>query len=34
MKTEETSIVLKLWDRWTSYDVIKNQMITTNAVLK
>ena len=29
MKTEQTTIVYVQWDRWTSYDVIKHNMITT-----
>ena len=34
MKTEQTAIVYAKWDRWTSYDVIKHQMITTDIKLK
>ena len=34
MKTEQTTIVYSQWDRWTSYDVIKRQMITTDVILK
>ena len=30
MKTEQTTIVYTQWDRWTSYDVIKHHMITTD----
>ena len=33
MKTEQT-IVYAQWDRWTSYDVIKHHMITTDVMLK
>ena len=33
MKTEQT-IVYTQWDRWTSYDVIKHYMITTDVMLK
>ena len=32
MKTEQ--IVYAQWDRWTSYDVIKHHMITTDVTLK
>ena len=34
MKTEQTTNVYAQWDRWTSYDVIRHQMITTNVTLK
>ena len=34
MKTEETTIIYAQWDRWTSYDVVKHQMITTDVTLK
>ena len=34
MKVEQTTIVYAQWDRWTSYDVIKDQMITTEVILK
>ena len=34
MKTEQTTIVYAQWDRWTSYDVIKHQMITSHVTLK
>ena len=34
MKTEQTKIVYTKWDRWTSYDVIKHHMITTDVTLK
>ena len=34
MKTEQTKIVYKQWNRWTSYDVIKHHMITTDGTLK
>ena len=34
MKTEQTKIVYAQWDRWISYDVIKNHMITTDVMLK
>ena len=34
MKTDQTAIVYAQWDRWTSYDVIKYQMITTDVTLK
>ena len=30
MKTEQTTIVYAQWDRWTSCDVIKHNMITTD----
>ena len=33
-KTEQTEIVYAQWDRWTSYDVIKHHMITTDVTLK
>ena len=32
MKTEQTTTVYAQWNRWTSYDVIKQQMITTDAI--
>ena len=32
MKTEQTTIVYTQWDRWTSYDVIKHHMITTDVI--
>ena len=34
MKTDQTAIVYAQWDRWTSYDEIKYQMITTDVTLK
>ena len=34
MKTEQTKIVYTHWNRWTSYDVIKHDMITTDVILK
>ena len=34
MKTEQTTIVCTQWDRWTSYDMIKHHMITTDVRLK
>ena len=34
MKTEQTTIVYAQWDRWTSYDVIKHHMITTDVTIK
>ena len=34
MKVEQTTIVYAQWDRWTSYDVIKDQMITIEVILK
>ena len=34
MNTEQTKIVHAHWDRWTSYDVIKHHMITTDVTLK
>ena len=34
MKTEQTKIAYAQWDRWTLYDVIKHQMITTDVTLK
>ena len=34
MKTEQTTIVYAQWDRWTSYDMIKHHMITTDVILK
>ena len=33
MKTEQTTVVYAGWDRWTSYDVIKHNMITTDITL-
>ena len=32
MKTEQTTTVYAQWNRWTSYDVIKQQMITTDVI--
>ena len=32
MKTEQTTIVYVQWDRWTSCDVIKRHMITTDVL--
>ena len=32
MKTEQTTVVYAQWDRWTSYDVIKRHMITTDVL--
>ena len=34
MKTEQTTIEYAQWDRWTSHDVIKHHMITTDAISK
>ena len=34
MKNEQTTIVYAQWDRWTSYDVIKHYVRTTNVILK
>ena len=34
MKTEQTTIVYTQWHGWTSYDVIKQHMITTDVTLK
>ena len=34
MKTEQTAIVYAQWDRWTSLDVLKHYMITTDVMLK
>ena len=34
MKAEQTTIVYAQWDRCTSYDVIKHDMITTDVTLK
>ena len=34
MKTEQTAIVYAQWDRWTSHDVLKHYMITTDVMLK
>ena len=34
MKAEQTTIVYAKWDRWTSYYVIKDQMITIEVILK
>ena len=34
METEKMTIVCAQWDRWTSYDVIKHHMITTDVILK
>ena len=34
MKTEQTTVVYAQWDRWTSYEMIKHNMITTDVTLK
>ena len=34
MKTEQTTFVYAQWDRWTSYDMIKHRMMTTDVTLK
>ena len=34
MKIEQTTIEYAQLDRWTSYDVIKHHMITTDAISK
>ena len=34
LKTEQTTIVYAQCDRWTSYDVIKYHMITTDVIGK
>ena len=34
MKTVETKSAYTQWDGWTSYDVIKHHMITTDITLK
>ena len=34
MKTEQMTIVYAQWDRWTSYDVTKHHMITTDVISK
>ena len=34
MKTEQTAILYAQWDRWTSYDMIKHYMKTTDVILK
>ena len=34
MKTEQTMIVYGQCNRWTSYDVIKHHVITTDDILK
>ena len=33
MKIEQKTIVYAQWDRWTSYDVIKHHMISTDVIL-
>ena len=33
MKTEQTTILYVQWDRWTSYDVMKHYMTTTDVIL-
>ena len=30
MKTEQTTMVYTQWDSWTSYDVIKHHVVTTD----
>ena len=34
MKNEQTTIVYAQWNRWTSFDVMKHHMITTDVILK
>ena len=34
MKTEQTAIVYALWNRWASSDVLKDLMITTDAIIR
>ena len=34
LKTEETIIVYAQWNRWTSYDMLKHHMITTDIISK
>ena len=34
IKTEQTTVVYAQWDRWTSYEMIKHNMITTDVTLK
>ena len=34
MKTEQTTIVYAQWNRWTSFDVMKHHMTTTDVILK
>ena len=34
MKTEQTTIEYGQWDRWSSHDVIKHHMVTTDVILK
>ena len=34
MNTEQTKTIYAQWNRWTSYDVIKHQIITTDVILK
>ena len=34
MKIEQKTIVYAQLDRWTSYDVIKHHMISTDVILK
>ena len=34
MKIEQKTTVYAQWDRWTSYDVIKHHMISTDVILK
>ena len=34
MKTEQATIVYAQQARWTSYDMIKHHMITTDVILK
>ena len=33
MKTQQTSIAYAHWNRWTSYDMIKHNMISTDIIL-
>ena len=34
LKTEQTTIVSRQWDRWASYEVRKHHMITTDVIIK
>ena len=34
MKTEQTTIAYAQWNRWTSHDAVKHDIITTDIILK
>ena len=34
LKTEQTTTVYIQWDRWASYDAIKDHIVTTDVISK